>query len=331
MKLGRVAFHRGISSALIVALSLGLIGCEASNRDAAAAIARHGEEFSTETATSLSTTRDQLEQTIEARLLLQGIDQLAAHNPEQLAKIESVKEALRARADMLSNLGNVYASLGHLAAYNASSEVASSLKDFVSAANSYGKAVGAGENAVPPVASELIQIAGSELATQAQNKALKQASKAIRERLLRVQDLMLKEAPIIISIRKEIIDDNVLVVTRLTQKGFGDPSPIFKSHFGQLGIDYNRDSTLKAIAANPAPFYAAIESVAQRRAEQNQDAQVAILQLTMNVISDLIAEHTKLENGQSNDLSTLTERIARLRGYIERVSNALNPPATSGS
>jgi hypothetical protein len=299
--------------------------CSSASREAASALATQGQNAATTYATSVNTTKAELDTYVEGQYLIAPLTDRAEPSASMLKSINDVQSALSLRAQMMVQLAETYGAFGDLANYDAAGQVNQAIVNLSGAVNAYGAAVSPGSTISGPAAS-IAGEAGGFLAAAEQSKRIRQASTLIRSRLTTIVPLLEKEKTTLKNVQDEIVDGSRDTELALWDKGFANPSPILGSQLGQLGLrfeqaDYQHhfDALSNSDRAN---FRKAIGLVVRYRAQRQATLQAEILDQTIDGLSALIGEHKKLEQGEDLNLQALTVHVTQMRAFIDELNTS---------
>ena len=303
----------------------GPIACNSSSTiQAGGALGKAGSSWATSAATTVSTVATDLNTSVDGRIITSALTGLPGPDDAQLGDIQRVIDACVARAELLQSLASAYQSLNNLSAYDASTEVESSLTNLDGSINNLSKILGSDKPPLSNVTQTITGIAASAIVSDVQAAKIKKASSLLEERLKAFQSLYDKDKATIESVQKQIIIDQTNTVQALFNAGIGDPAPILSAQFQNSGLNYVDEQALAAIKADPDKLKKAIQSVVSRNASQRISLHVQILESIHTGVGTLIAQHERLAAGQSLDLQTISLTLSQLNTYVGQLLSAYN-------
>ena len=318
----------------VAAILLGCAACSNVSRDAAAGLAKQGGDAASTFATSVSSTRTDLDNYVEGQILIAPLTGREPPSKSMLHSIDQIKQALSLREQMMAELAHTYAAFGALANYDAAGEVNSSLVSLSGSINSYADTVSPGSGSGTGIAAG--EIGATEVATlimgEQQSKKIRATSLLIRVQLKKIVPIMEKEKGTLEAIQKEIVRGSQQSALALWQLGFAQPTPILGEQVGQLGLTFDpttyNDQIQKLSKTDRRMLELAVGSVVKYRAQQQAQLQAAIIDQNVDGLKDLISQHEKLEKGQAVDLASVTAHISEMRALVDQLS-AASSEATS--
>ena len=319
---------RLVQVGMVATFLLACASCSSVNRGAASDLAKQGGDAASTFATSVSSTRSDLDNYVEGQILIAPLTGREPPSKSMLTSINQIKQALSLREQMMTQLAQTYAAFGALANYNAAGEVNASLVSLSGSINSYADTVSPGSSGGTAVAASEIGV--TEVATlimaEEQSKKIKAASTLIRLQLTKIVPLMQKEEGTLERIQKEIVRGSQQSALALWQLGFAQPTPILGEQVGQLGLTFDpgsyNDQVGKLSKMDRHMLEAAIGNVVKYRAQRQAELQAAIIDQNVDGLNDLISQHEKLEKGQAVDLASVTAHISQMRALVDQLNVA---------
>ena len=315
----RISF-KTVAIAWVVACA----SCSSMSREAASALATQGQDAASAYATSVNTTKAELDTYVEGQYLIAPLTDRDEPSASMLKSINEVQSALSLRAQMMMQLAETYRAFGNLANYDAAAQVNQAMVNLSGAVNAYGAAVSPGSTPISGTASSTAGEVGALLAGAEQSRRIRQASALIRTQQTKIGPLLEKEKTTLKNVQDEIVRGSRDTELALWDAGFADPSPILAAQLGQLGLqfepaDYQHhfDALSKSDRAN---FRSAIGSVVRYRAQRQAALQDEILDQTVDGLSALIGEHEKLEQGKDLNLPALTAHVTQMRAFVDELN-----------
>ncbi len=319
-------FLSKISTAAAVASFVCCASCSSVSREAASALATQGQNAATTYATSVNTTKAELDTYVEGQYLIAPLTDRAEPSASMLKSINDVQSALSLRAQMMVQLVGTYGAFGDLANYDAAGQVNQAIVNLSGAVNAYGAAVSPGSTPISGAAASIAGEAGGFLAAAEQSKRIRQASTLIRSQLTTIVPLLEKEKTALKNVQDEIVDGSRDTELALWDKGFANPSPILGNQLGQLGLRFEQADYQHHFDAlsdsDRANFRKAIGLVVRYRAQRQATLQAEILDQNIDGLSALIGEHKKLEQGEDLNLQALTIHVTQMRAFIDELNTS---------
>jgi hypothetical protein len=298
------------------------------SRGSAADLAKQGGDAASTFATSVSTTRSDLDNYVEGQILIAPLTGREPPSKSMLMSIDQIRQALSLREQMMRQLAHTYDAFGALANYDAPGEVNSSLVSLSGSINSYADTVSPRSSEGNAVAAS--EIGATEVATlimgEEQSRKIKATSTLIRIQLIKIVPLMQKEKSTLQRVQKEIVRGSQQSALALWQLGFAEPTPILGEQVGQLGLTFDpgsyNDRLEKLSKMDRHILESAIGNVVRYRAQRQAELQAAIIDQNVDGLNDLISQHEKLEKGEAVDLAAVTAHISQMRALVDQLSVA---------
>ena len=145
---------------LVLALCASSLACASVPRGDAARLASAGARTALASRAFVLETQVGIERTVEASYLIAPLTGREPPGDAMLSSVARIESAVRARAEVLRSLGELYAAFGELAAFDAEAEVATALSNLSGAAGAYRGAVDPQGDPIPASATSLVTRTG---------------------------------------------------------------------------------------------------------------------------------------------------------------------------
>lgn len=315
--------------------------CATVNTTGAGRLAVDGGDVARTSQTALAATLPSLERYVEGLYLVAPLTGRAPPSAALLSSIDRVGAAMAARAQVMAELARAYGSFAALAGYGAQDSVSAGLGALTGAINAYAARVTPGAAPFTPASGGLLAIAGREVSGREQARLLNAASRALRERVERVRDLMRREVALRTAVEEELVAGARNNVRALYRLHLLTPEALLASQLDDYGLaldsvrvaQYSAASLVKRAA--PPRQRAALDSgvlaVVDRRARRRLDAQRALVEATVGSLDALVAEHRAFESAAPLTPAAVAEQLAIMRRYVEQLQPSSTPAASGGS
>src|ERR1039458_5547416 len=308
-----------LQSAPLACALLFAVGCTSVNKDAASKLADQGASVAKTIGQSYQSTDQNIDRYVAGEFLLSGLK--PGYSPPSgamLKSIDTVKEELLLRQQMLAGLGEVYTSFGALCTYDAKGEVEKSLGNTVQAGNNLAALLGGG--AISDSAGKLFATAGGAVAGQVQSARIKDASAKIRSLLQGIVFLLQKtnEQAAVVAVREEITRGKLKVAREFWTGDFALADGIIDEQIQAYGLTPNA-SALSHASHNPG-LRDGISAVLAWRQKQEGDSQVAAYNAAIQSLRTLINEHAKIEAGEPVNLVAIQGYTATVQQYVDLIT-----------
>jgi len=227
----------------------------------------------------------------------------------------TLQQLLALRTTMYGELESVYVSFGDLVRFDVAAEMKNAADNFIGSANNFIKVIDTVSGATPigaisAGAEKITQTGFTILGEEAQKRRVANASEVIRGAVERVAAAMAAEKVYAVSVRKGLALQRQTLLTELERHDLVSIEPLVAQAATQVGTEPAKDVG-KRLSSDPAlrnAFIAWQRRLFDRKVaavEQNYEAQIGLL-------TALVAEHKKLEEGQPIDLAMIEAWIGRL-------------------
>jgi len=333
---------RTATLALVALVAAWTSACATVNTAGAGRLAADGAEVARTSQAALAATMPGLERYVEGLYLVAPLTGRAPPSGPLLASIDQVSAAMAARAQVMAELARAYGSFAALAGYGAQDSVVTGLGALTGAINAYAARVTPGAAPVTPLAAGALGLAGREISGREQARMLAASSRALRERVERVRDLMRREVGLRTAVEEELVAGARNNVRALYRLHLLTPDALLAGQFDDYGLAL--DSARVAQFSAPAPprqravpvrqraaLDSAVLAVVDRRAQRRLEAQRALVEAGVGSLDALVEAHRAFERGAPLTSAAIAEQLAIMRRYVEQLQPSSTPAASGGS
>ena len=312
-------------------------GIGLSNIDISAAnqLAKTGSQAATTLGSTIRRDRDNLDFFIEGQYMLAGLEPQKYSTPDSdlLASIGKVQDALTARAQLMSQLSDVYTSFGDLAAFD-TGQFNTAVKNLDDGINSYASAMKKTAPISPVESAAASDIAGL-IGSEVQKRKLKTASEKIRARLGPIAKLMTDEESLLIGLQKTIAQGTRDVALAFLKHGFASPDPILSSQVSSVGLTYVSGSYDHACSDVPVAkrsdcrsgIRESLSQIVTKRSSRQADLQSELYASSVKALNALDNAHQEFEHGAPLSLAAISSDINEVQTIADDLNAAEEKPA----
>ena len=344
---GGPALRAGLLAARAAALGFaavfaaGASACATVNTSGAARLAADGAEVARTSQAALAATRPGLERYVEGLYLVAPLTGRAPPSGPLLASIDRVGAAMAARAQVMAELARAYGSFAALAGYGGQDSVGTGLGALTGAINAYAARVTPGAAPFTPLGTGLLGAAGREVTGRAQARMLDASSRALRERVERVRDVMRREITLRAAIEEELVAGARNNVRALYRLHLLTPEALLAGQFDDYGLALD-SARVAQYATGPtakqggvslkqrAALDSAVLAVVDRRARRRLEAQRSLVEAGVGSLDALVEAHRTFERGAPLASGAIAEQLAIMHRYVEQLQPSSSTPAPSG-
>lgn len=243
------------------------VGCASTARNDAVALAASGAKVADSARATLSDTSAALDRYVEGQYLEAAVSGKPSPSDEELASIANVQTAIGLREQALRNLSELYGSLAALGQYDAKAEAEGAAKGLTDSINELGVTLGSKKPALSNVEAGFIDRGAGLFAAWTQDRAIRAASPAIRERLERFRELLKLESDTFASLRTVIANARSRTAKKLFDKGLGNPAPVMRDVLESYGLPATDKDGAAALAKLGEPGREAIGEIIKFRSD----------------------------------------------------------------
>lgn len=295
-----------------------LQGCSSLNVENAAKLGTAGKEVSAAAAAGIFASDSEFRSAREAEIFFHsytGVQPPA----DMLAAYTGIHAELRARKAVFTKLAAAYTAFSGLAARDEPARIAASIDELGDAVNGYAAAVDTSPVISGTASGIAGQIAHAALSGK-KNRMLKQASALIRVRLARMLELL--DDPLVreqmTGFRRNLARNRITAVQLLWMHGLLDPAPLLDQMAADAGLRAGSDAAV--IVRNSKRIGNGLQAVMTDRLNNTVSLIDKGYDSTLDALRELIAEHEKLEKGESVTNAQLLQIIYGLQTVTERLS-----------
>ena len=245
-----------------------------------------------------------------------------ANEPDLPSFEETYKliELVNARTRAIGALVAVYKSFSDLARYDVAEETEIAIGSLMSEINKASVAVAAFTGTPLPLLSapigEIARIGSGLLAEEAQKRRVSAASKIIRTSLERLIIILEKESQYAISLRVENIRSSSRLSEILMERGVASYDDTVKAILADIGAMPVKD--IDAAMRKDPSLRSGFQALSRYREKLARNDIKNAYDALITLMSKIVAEHKKLEEGKPVDLATIEILVSRFIAYYSR-------------
>jgi len=309
-----------------------LTGCSSLSLNSASELSVTGQEIAGAAKNGIFSGRDVLNNALDAEAMAHGefsenirpcgnSDFRYTSYETTLCKMESIDREMVSRSVVFDDLSELYAALGSLTNYDASTEVEEGVVQLSGSVNDYGKIFSL--DIAQPSESNVGIVSGISglLTKEKQKQSIKSSSQRIRlilENLIEVmENELVKEQ--INGFHIFLVNKHQSAVEEFISKGIYDVGAVFESFGESAGL------TVKNAKTNPVfndeKILLGVKELIKQRFRRQREALSRNYDNSIKGLKLLVSEHKKLEKGEEMNLKRRTQILNDLNYYTGLLGN----------